>query len=139
MKIRNIVLALLTTLLVNAMPLQAAYAQADDAKGQGCSVTYNVEFMADIRKKIKAVGGNVVELEGARALAFQRRVETVLGQQAPFTSNRIILVTPNSDEISGVNVGFFSDNCLKAVMVLPHAVVETFLSPLEKKPGERVD
>lgn len=137
---RNFFLILLTTLFVNAMPLQAAYAQADDGKSQDCSVSYQASIVdADVEALVKAKGGTYTEIEGVRAKAFQERVEEALGSKAPFSSDKIVLVNPDGEVDTLVNIGFFVNDCLKAMMTIPQEVVEKFLSPFEKKPGERVD
>lgn len=137
---KKILFALLTTLFVSAMPLQAAYALADDANPkEACLLFYKDALPADVLAELEAQNGSVVELEGVRAQAFLSRVEDLVGKKAPFTVNRIIIVTPNNEETTLVNIAYFSDDCMVAVMHLPPPVVEILLSPLEKKPGERVD
>lgn len=137
---KNLILALLTTLFVNAMPLQAAYAQADDAKGkEACAVSYKDVLEPGTLDKLKEQNGTIVELEGVRAKTFQSRVEEAIAQKALFTSDHIVIVNPNGEVDTIVNVAFFVNDCLKVVMHLPQPEVDILLSPLEKKPGERVD
>lgn len=137
---KNFFLVLLTTLFVSAMPLQAAYATADDGQTkEACSVSYKDALSDESREQLKLQNGTVVELTGAQAKAFQSRVEALIHVPAPFSSDQIIIVNPDGDQNTLVNVGFFVDNCLKALLHFPQPVVDTLLSPLEKKPGERVD
>lgn len=137
---KNLLLALLTTLFVNAMPLQAAYAQADDAKiKEACSISYKDVIKPELRETLKAQNGTVIELEGVQAKVFQDRVEELVGQSAPFKANQVIIVNPDGDEEGTTNIAFFVDNCLKAAIHLPQYVVNTLTSPFEKKKGERVE
>lgn len=142
---KKLLFALLTTLLVNAMPLQAAYAVADDANGeankqtqQDC-ISYLTILSDENREILKTQNGTIVELEGVRAKAFQSRVEEAVGSKAPFEADLIVIVNPNGEDDTLLNIVYFSNNCLKAFMHLPSQLVEMLLSPLEKKPGERVD
>lgn len=143
---KKLLFALLTTLLVNAMPLQAAYAQADDANKvenqqdkQACQ-TYAELISDNLREQIKINGGTIVELEGTRAAAFQARAEELFGSPAPFSTSRVVIVNPDGQSDTILNIGLFDkEGCLKAFLQLPPQVVDALSSPLEKKPGERVD
>lgn len=141
---KKLILALLTTLFVSAMPLQAAYALADDANGatnkqtqQACQ-SKDDAFTPEQRQQVKDQGGDVVELEGVRASAFQSRVEALMGSEAPFKSDYILAVKPTAEDDTVYNVGFFVSGCFKSMLQIPPAIFSTLLGP--KAPlGERVD
>lgn len=137
---KKFLLALLTTLFVSAMPLQAAYALADDANSkEACTVSYKDILPPEALDLLKANNGSLVELEGIQARAFQSRVEDLVGQKAPFTSTKIVIVHPNDEDDTIYNIAFVVNDCVMTILHLPPAVVDALLSPLETKPGERVD
>lgn len=141
---KKLILALLTTLFVSAMPLQAAYALADDANGstdkqtqQACQ-TKEAAFTPENRQQVLDQKGDIIELEGIRASAFQARVEALKGDEAPFKADYILAVKPDGDDSTTYNTGFFVNGCFKAMLQIPAAIMEQLLAP--KVPlGERVD
>lgn len=120
----RIFVILLTTLFVSAMPLQAAYATADDAQGkEACQVTYETVLSLDVQEHIKQQGGAILKLEGPNAVAFLHKMEQLIGSPAPFTVDVIVIVRPVSDPDAVVNIAYFKDGCMVNNGHLPAALL----------------
>lgn len=121
---RSAIIIFLTTLFVSAMPLQAAYATADDAPvKEACSTPYETVMTPEVLSTVAAAGGRVVELKGEHAVAFLHRVEQLVNQDAPFTVDLVAIVRPSSDTEDNLNIAYFKDGCLKSIGHMPAALL----------------
>lgn len=129
---------LLTTLFVSAMPLQAAYAAGD---GATCDAQHSYETVIDdhARDLLKEHNGTITELSGVRAKAAVDRIAEVVGSPPPYEVEDVVLIVPDDEDGTSVNIGFFNHKCLVGFMRLPPAVLEDLLNPPAPTQGERVD
>lgn len=139
-------LALLTTLFVSAMPLQAAYANTPTTQTtlnlvtneQAC-VSYESSVTAEVRQTIADQGGVITELVGKEAQALLERIEELVGSNPPYPVDQIVVVQPTADA-EAMNIGLFSEGCLKGFFALPAEIVRIMFGVTAKAPqGEKVD
>lgn len=137
---RLALIAMLTTLFFSVTPLTAYSADpAMTPPSSGCVMVESI-VTPDAVAEIEKAGGSVVILSGIREEAFLARLVALVGSAPPFTVSQIYLITPDGDDNTYVNVAIIGDdNCIKGMLHLPQQIVEKLLSPLETKPGERVD
>lgn len=128
-KLVLIAVTLLTMVFFPAMPLQAA--TEEDAPA---CVTFEGAVTATVVEQVAANGGEIVDLKGLDAQAFLSRLEELLGSNAPFPVDRIVLVLPTGEPNQDYNIGLFSEGCLKTILTLPASVVSAMrgLSGQEK-------
>lgn len=118
-------LALLTTLFVSAMPLQAAYALADagnkveNTDKQACT-SPELYFPQDLQDKVKELGGVVQVITDEAEIKSWIDVGTrVYGGPPPHEFNKMLIIHP-TDEASVVLLAYFNDNCLVMQGKIPY-------------------
>lgn len=138
--LRFLVLTLLTTLLYSATPPEAAVAANGALRSSLTSLqalktpiadkTYKAEIgttptciseeaslSPEVLAKIEAAGGSILRLNAEDSAVFQQILENNLGEKAPWSIDKVIIVHAAA-EAEGVNVGLFVDNCLQGFLTV---------------------
>lgn len=117
-------IAALTSLFVSFMPLQAAWAQGTDGRVSAGCVSIEMVVNPGQLEALDIQGGFHFVLKGQKVTTFLKHVEELVGSEAPFVPDTVVIAKPAQDA-DVYNVIWFADNCLLNHGKLPTPFIET--------------